>query len=345
MSILAVLGTAVAAIDWLWNLARSAGDLIGEVARALWDNYYEELRYVAIFTAFALVRAAGKTVQTGQTGLKFSFGRATKLCEPGFYPLVPFLQVVRVVATRDRTLDLPQQRVTTFDGLVYDVDANLVFRVVEVRKALIEIDDLDRGMYQVLGLGVQAVLRGRERASMHVSDELDRELAARLTERLAAWGVEVQRAGFTSIRPTERTLRVTQLASVTGERGRMLAALESQGLARRAALGLLGPHQGVPARRTKRLQRLARARRRVRAAQKLLDRAEADGLLDPARLPRGWRATYEERALLGELTARGGFGGKGSNRLFQLGPERPKDPKPEDPTEPTPQNARRPARS
>jgi len=292
------------------ELLRAAFELVFGAARFLWDNFYEELRYALIALVVGLVRAAGKTVQSGQTGLKYSFGRATRELAPGFYPLVPFLQVVRVVATRDRTVDLPQQRVTTLDGLVYDVDANLVFRVVDVRKALIEIDDLDRGMYQVLGLGVQDVLRRRERASLHVSLDLDRALAATLSERLAPWGVEVRRAGFTSIKPTDRTLRVTQLAAVVGERAHMLAQLAQGGAGHRAALALLG-HQGFPITRTRKLRGLAYARRRTQRVRRILDEAQAEGLLETRRLPLSWRGAYEERSYLGER-----FGGKQGNQLL-----------------------------
>jgi regulator of protease activity HflC (stomatin/prohibitin superfamily) len=341
-------------LSWGAELLEAVWGVIAGLGGFLWSEYFEELRYALVLIVFGLVRAAGRTVESGQTGLKFSFGRATKLCEPGFHPLIPFLQVVRVVATRDRTVDLPQQRVTTLDGLVYDVDANLVFRVVDVRRALIEIDDLDRGMYQVLGLGVQDVLRRRERGSMHVSSDLDQALARDLAARLEPWGVEVARAGFTSIQPTERTLRVTQLAGRVAERARALAALERgsaegsgsalRGIDRRGALGLLG-HQGFPVRRTKRLQRLAYAHARMRRTRAILEEAFAEGRLRSAQLPLAWRGAYEERAYLGENLGRpgkggtgasslpgarsagspggpGGYGGKGSNQLFSASPAR-----------------------
>lgn len=340
-------------LSWGAELIEAVWGIVSGLGHFLWNEYFEELRYALVLIVFGLVRAAGRTVESGHTGLKFSFGRATKLCEPGFHPLIPFLQVLRVVATRDRTVDLPQQRVTTLDGLVYDVDANLVFRVVDVRKALIEIDDLDRGMYQVLGLGVQDVLRQRERGSMHVSSDLDQALARDLAGRLEPWGVEVARAGFTSIQPTERTLRVTQLAGRVAERARALEALERgsadpsgsasarRGIDRRGALGLLG-HQGFPVRRTKRLQRLAHAHARMRRTRAVLEEAFAEGRLRSAQLPLAWRGAYEERAYLGESLGRpgqggtgasslpgarsggspGGYGGKGNNQLFPASPTR-----------------------
>ena len=278
-------------MSWL----RWAGDLLW----GYFQSVLEDHAYALVAVVFAVVRAAGTTVRTGETGLRFSFGRATRVVEPGFHPLLPFLQVIRTLPTRSRTIDIPRQRVTTLDGLVYDVDANLMFRVVDVRRALIEIDELDKGMFQVLGLGVQEVLRARERGSMHVSGELDLALGRRMAARLEAWGVEVERAGFTSIEPSPRTLRVTQLAANAEERARNLALLEAGGIPRSRALPLLGV-ASFPTTRTRKLRRFARARGRTRRLLRRVDEALAREELSTAAVPRRWRGLYEERAYQGQ---------------------------------------------
>lgn len=273
-----------------------------EFVEALWSwvldlpsMLWEEYRLAVYFAAFAVVRAAGRTIHTGQTGLKFSFGRAVRVVEPGFYPLLPFLQTIKTLPTRSRTLDLPQQRVTNLDGLVFDVDANLVFRVTDIRKALIEIDDLDRGMRQMLGLGVQEVLRARQRRKMYCSPELDDDLRRNLEERLAPWGVTVERAGFSSITPSSQSVRVTQQRPRICERARHLAELRLSGVPREQALVLLGTAR-LPTGRTRTLHRQVRIHRRRRKMWKLLDEALAEGRLHADVLPRRYRGVIEERA-------------------------------------------------
>jgi len=211
------------------------------------------------------VRAMGVTVESGQTGLRFSFGRAGRELGPGFYPLIPFLQIVRKVPTRSRTMDLPAQRVATFEGLVYHVDANLVYRVTDVRKAMIEIDDLEQGMVQMLGLGVQEVLRDANRAKLARVDELNEALAANLAARLEPWGVTIERAGFPSITPSPKTLRITQLDQIVGERRRMLAHMEALGLPRFRALTLMGTRVRAIShtKHVRRHERLERRRQRL----------------------------------------------------------------------------------
>jgi regulator of protease activity HflC (stomatin/prohibitin superfamily) len=171
----------------------SLGDVWSWVLELLRRNL-DDLAVVAFTALVALVRAMGVTVDEGQTGLKFSFGHATRVLTPGFYPLLPYLQSARVLPTRSRTLDLPAQRVETREALVFYADANLVYKIVDVRKALIEIDDLQKGMLQALGIGVQDVLRRAAREEIARPGALDAALAEVLARRLGRGAVE--RAGF-----------------------------------------------------------------------------------------------------------------------------------------------------
>jgi hypothetical protein len=215
---------------WLVGLLRGIG-------RWVWEDHKSELFYAAAAVVWSVVRAMGKTVESGQTGLQFSFGRAVRVVEPGFHPLIPFLQVIRVLPTRSRTLDLAAQRVVTDEGLVYEADANLVYRVVDVRRALIEL-----------------------------------ELSRRMAVRLEPWGVAVERAGFPSLRPSPATLRVTQLANLCTVRRQALGRLVDAGAPLHSALGLLSPAPRMHS-RTRALLERARGRRAVRRRAWLLRQA------------------------------------------------------------------------
>ncbi|MFT7668537.1 MAG: hypothetical protein ACI8X5_001230 [Planctomycetota bacterium] len=195
---------------------------------------------VAMAAVWAGIRALGTTVKTGTVGLFFSFGRAKRVVEPGLVLTIPYFQTVRVMPSRSRTLDVPDQKVTSTDGLVWFVDVNLIYRMVDIRKALIEVDDLTEGMKQMLSLSVQEIVRGADRETMRHSGALDSALRLAMEKRLEPWGVDVERAGFVSVRPSKKTLRITQLLRATEERERMLERLEGHGLDRGAALAMLG---------------------------------------------------------------------------------------------------------
>lgn len=223
------------------------------------DEHRSEIFYGLLGVAGAVVRATGVLVTTGHTAVLFSLGRARRELGPGFHPLIPFLQVAPQIPTRTRTLDLPAQRVATAEGLVYHVDTALVFRVSDATRALVEVDDLDLALMRIAAMTVREVLHGARRRDLADRGRLEEELARRLAARIGTFGVTLERAGFTSITPTPRTIRVTQIVPRVSARERALELLVSRSIAFRRGLGLLGGSARVE-RRGRALLRLAQRR-------------------------------------------------------------------------------------
>jgi len=191
----------------------------------------------------ALVRLFGTTVETGWLGVVFRLGRPQRDLAPGFHMLIPWVEQVKKVRSRSVTLDAQRQRVTAADGMVYEVDANLVLRVEAPRKALIAVDDFMRGANAMLSITVREVVGAADGTTLSDWDSLNSRLASALEPRLAPWGLALEGAGFTTITPSGMTLRISQLSARISERQTMLRHLQSQGLPRRTALKLLGAPQ------------------------------------------------------------------------------------------------------
>lgn len=178
----------------------------------------------AALIGLAIVRSFGTTVQTGWAGVLFTAGRARKVLEPGFHPLIPILQKVRLTPVRSITLDLPRQRVTTADGLVYDVHANIVYRVIDPIKAMIQIDNIRRGVLTLVPLVIHSLMRRHDGQTLANPQSLDGELKAATKESLSRWGIDVEQAGLATIAPTRQTIRLTQLSVRMRERVALLHA-------------------------------------------------------------------------------------------------------------------------
>lgn len=188
----------------------------------------------------ALARAFGTQIETGSKGVLFRFGRAQREIEPGFHFLTPIVEHVRKMRVRSASIDLPPQHVTTRDGLVYLVDANIVYHVEDPMTAAVQIDDLRQGL-EVIGALVVAELMGNQTTeSLGDRRHLDQLLWARLRTKAAAWGVEIDHAGLRSIAPTSQTLRLTQLGPRIAERHAVWRQLSENGLSCRTSLALLG---------------------------------------------------------------------------------------------------------
>ncbi|MBL4771593.1 MAG: SPFH domain-containing protein [Planctomycetes bacterium] len=223
----------------------------------------DDMFVILVATGGAIVRASGVQVQSGHKGLLFHFGRASKVLDHGFRPLIPYFQTVTIVPTRSRTMDLPSQRVVNQDGLVYFADANLVYHIEDVRRAVVEVDNLEEGMMQMLTLGVQEVLRATDRYTISDTVALTKALELNLSARLAPWGVAVDKAGFPTLSPSAKSLRITQLDERVEERHARFQAFRTVGLSTPTSLALTGTRH-FPRSKTRALQRLALKRAALR---------------------------------------------------------------------------------
>ena len=241
-----------------------------------------------VLLGFAML--LGTVIQTGTRGVLYRFGRARRELEPGFHFLLPWFDQVQKVPTRAITIDVAAQRVTTRDGMVYEVDANVVYTLSQPTKALVEVDDWKHGVATRVALTVQELVRQSDREAVREREDLDQALMELLAPRLAPWGVEVLRAGFTSIAPTAHTLHVTQQRARARERAEALEVLRAGGLPDRVALALLGADRRL----------VGRSRRRYARAQ-----VAARARLAAARAA---AAARQERAARGEEEAEPGAG-------------------------------------
>ena len=189
---------------------------------------------------------------SGQRGVLFRWGRAVKELEPGFHWLVPLVHGVKKTPVRSVTIDLPDQKVMTADGLVYDVSVNVVYRVEDATKALTLVDHVDSGCRAAIPIIVTEVLRVRDQAQLVDRVSLDRELSERMHAWIARWGLVVEQAGFTTIAPDRSVLRTTQLRSKTRERARALRVLIDGGLDAESALVMIGTERRPVAKSSRR---------------------------------------------------------------------------------------------
>jgi regulator of protease activity HflC (stomatin/prohibitin superfamily) len=240
--------------------------ILGAIGHLSYE-YAREHPALVVAAAYGLARAMGIMIQSGQRGVLFRWGRAVKELEPGFHWLIPVVHGVKTTPVRSITIDLPDQKVMTADGLVYDVGVNLVYRVEDATKALTLVDHIDSGCRAAIPIIITEVLRVRDQAELLDRVALDRELSEHMHAWIARWGLVVEQAGFTTIAPNKSVLHTTQLRSKTIERARALRTLLGAGLEAEAALVLIGTERQPVAKSSRRYHRRSRQPGRATGAR------------------------------------------------------------------------------
>jgi len=178
-------------------------------------------------------------VYDGQHALKFTLGRAGSVVGPGVHFKVPILQKYAVEETKHTTLDLEPQTIQLSDELVYEVECKLMYQIVDLRKAIVEIDELVTGLENRVVMAVQRVVQAQDRHSVHRTDEMVERIVEELQPVADQWGVNILQFGFSNISPSPATLEITQLELLAQERLTLYGRFRGEGLAADSTVALL----------------------------------------------------------------------------------------------------------
>jgi regulator of protease activity HflC (stomatin/prohibitin superfamily) len=140
-----------------------------------------------------IVWPALKVVQQWERGVVLRFGRLISIREPGLNLIIPWVDRMVKVDLRVETLVLEPQEIITQDNVTVQVDAVVYFKVINAKKAVIEVIDYAMATTQmslttlrsVLGQSeLDDLLSRRDRINQRLRDIIDEH-----TEE--PWGVQV----------------------------------------------------------------------------------------------------------------------------------------------------------
>lgn len=178
-------------------------------------------------------------VYDGQHALKFTLGRAGPVVGPGVHWKWPIVQKFKVEETKHTTLDLEPQVIQLSDDLVYEVDCKVLYQIVNLRKAMIEIDDLVTGLKNRVVLAVQKIVGACTRQTIRDTEGLIARIVAELAGVEEQWGVRILQLGFSNISPSTTTLEITQLELLAREKQGLYSGFRADGLSEEAAVALV----------------------------------------------------------------------------------------------------------
>ena len=92
------------------------------------------------FIAFILFNTV-KILNEYQRGVVFRLGRLVPPRGPGIVFLIPMIERMRVVDIRTITMDVPPQDVITRDNVSVKVNAVVYFKVLDVNRAVVEVEN------------------------------------------------------------------------------------------------------------------------------------------------------------------------------------------------------------
>ena len=181
----------------------------------------------ALFSAVEIVNAYEKRALT-------VFGEYRRLLDPGITLVPPFVSQTHTFDMRTQTLDVPRQEAITRDNSPVTADAVVYIKVMDAKKAFLEVDDYKRAVSNLAQTTLRAVLGDMELDdTLNKRQEINAKIRTELDEPTDEWGIRVESVEVREVNPSKDVQRAME-KQTSAERRRRAMILEAQGERRSA---------------------------------------------------------------------------------------------------------------
>ncbi|SEO59985.1 Regulator of protease activity HflC, stomatin/prohibitin superfamily [Halogranum amylolyticum] len=191
----------------------------------------------------ATVVSAVEIVQAYEKRALTVFGEYRGLLEPGLSVVPPFVSQTYSFDMRTQTLDVPRQEAITEDNSPVVADAVVYIRVVDPKKAFLEVDDYRNAVSYLAQTTLRAVLGNMELdETLSRRTEINSRIHKQLDEPTDEWGIRVESVEVREVKPSAEVENAMEEQS-SAERRRRAMILEAQGERRSAVETAQGEKQ------------------------------------------------------------------------------------------------------
>ena len=136
-----------------------------------------------------------KILKQYERGVIFTLGKVSEVGGvkgPGIIILIPGVQKMVRVGLRTVTMDVPSQDIVTKDNVTVKVNAVIYFRVIDPRKAILEVEDYFYATSQISQTTLRSIL-GQNALDDLLSnrESINAELQKVIDDQTEPWGVKV----------------------------------------------------------------------------------------------------------------------------------------------------------
>ena len=174
-----------------------------------------------------------KIVKQYERGVVFRFGRLQGVREPGLRLIIPFVDVMHRVSLRVVTMPIQSQGIITRDNVSVDVSAVAYYRVADVVRSVVAIENVASAINQIAQTTLRAVV-GRHTLdeTLAETETINRNIREILDVQTEEWGVQVTVVELKDIQLPESMKRaMARQAEAEREKRAKIIAAQGEALA------------------------------------------------------------------------------------------------------------------
>lgn len=167
------------------------------------------MKYIILGIIIIIILSSIKQINEYERGIKFSFGKFSKIMEPGWRIVLPIFQSYRKVDIRTKAVDVPEQDAITKDNVSIKINAVIYYKVFDAAKSIIAVENFyyavsqlaQTTMRNIVGsVTLDELLSERETISAKICEVIDKATDP--------WGIKVENVELKDVSLPEEMKRV-----------------------------------------------------------------------------------------------------------------------------------------
>ncbi len=182
---------------------------------------------VAILLA-VLAAASVTVVQEYQRGVVLTLGRFSGIRTPGLRFVIPVLQQMELVDTREKVVDIQPQEIITKDNVLVRVNGVVYYRVHDPRRAILDTESFNDSTREMAQATLRSSVGTHELDELSDPERLNVEIQRALEVKTEPWGIKVSNVEIKEVDVDKQMIRhISRQAEA--ERVRRAKVIEAEG--------------------------------------------------------------------------------------------------------------------
>ncbi len=201
---------------------------------------------LALFGMLLMVMTSTKFVTQGTAGIVERMGKYVKTVGPGVHFIAPIFSKMIRISLKERVEHFEPQDIITKEGLVVKIDAFLLFRIIDAKKAIYDVESYIIALDAITMATLRDVVGGMTLSHTLESREvINSKLRAVLDEHTSRFGIKVTSVEIKAIDPPgdftkameeEKRAEITKIANITISEGEKQAEINRAEGGKQAAI-------------------------------------------------------------------------------------------------------------
>ena len=167
-----------------------------------------------LIVVLVIILCSIRQINQYERGILFTFGKYTKVLNPGWNIVLPIIQSYSKVDIRTKAVDVPEQETITKDNVSIKINAVIYYKIFDAGKAICEVNDYYYAVSQLAQTTMRNVV-GSVTLDELLSEreKISGSICAVIDKATDPWGVKVENVELKDVSLPEEMKRVIAKAA------------------------------------------------------------------------------------------------------------------------------------